>query len=111
MRWPVPGCPVLLARDPEVPVLRRAASFDDALELGSACLGGLTAYAVNPLSGDPAGAMLSVTDLAPEKPTDPALIEGVIDARMRRVQRRPGLPRGSWLRHRRRAGLHGRRHG
>lgn len=86
------GIPVLLARDPEVPVLRRAASFDDALELGSACLGGLTAYAVNPLSGDPAGVMLSVTDLAVEKLTDPALIEGVIDARVRRVQRRPGLP-------------------
>jgi hypothetical protein len=85
------GVPVLLVRDPEMPVLRRAASFDDALEIGSACLGGMTAHAVNPLSAEPAGVVLAVTDLAPEKLLHPALIEGVIDARVRRGQRRPGL--------------------
>nr|WP_294518468.1 hypothetical protein [uncultured Rhodopila sp.] len=85
------GVPVLLVRDPEVPVLRRAASVDDALELGSARLDGMTAYATNPLSGDPAGAVLAVTDLAPEMLMHAALVHGVIDARVRRHQRRPDL--------------------
>jgi hypothetical protein len=87
------GVPVLLARDPEVPVLRRAVSFDDALELGSVRIDGITAYAADPLSGDQTGAVLAVTDLLPEKLMNPALIEGVIDARVRRGQRRPDLRR------------------
>jgi hypothetical protein len=85
------GLPVLLVRDPEVPVLRRAASFDDALEIGAFRLDGLTAYATDSLSGDQSGTMLAVTELAAEKLMHPALIEGVIDARQRRGQRRPGL--------------------
>jgi hypothetical protein len=87
------GVPVLLVRDPEVPVLRRAASFDDALELGSSRLDGMIGYSADPLSENQIGALLAVTDLAPEKLMDPALIEGVIDARIRRGQRRPGLRR------------------
>nr|WP_294546792.1 hypothetical protein [uncultured Rhodopila sp.] len=85
------GVPVLLVRDPDVPVLRRAASFDDALELGTVRLGGLAAYAADPLSGDPPGAVLAVTDRTPETLMDPCLIGGVIDARLRRGQRRAGL--------------------
>jgi hypothetical protein len=85
------GVPILLVRDPEVPVLRRAASFDDALELGSVRLDGLTAYATDPLSADRLGAMLAVTHLDPEMLIDPARFEGVIDARVRRGPRGPGL--------------------
>ena len=83
------GVPVLLVRDPEMPVLRRQASFDDALELGAVRLGGMTALCRGRAVRRSVGAMLAVTDLAPEKLMDPALIEGVIDARMRRGQRRP----------------------
>ncbi len=43
--------------------------------------------------GDQTGAVLAVTDLLPEKLMNPALIEGVIDARVRRGQRRPDLRR------------------
>ena len=85
------GVQVLLVRDPEAPVLRRTASFDDALELGSFRLDGITAYVTNPLSGDRTGALLAVTDLPADTLLDPALIAGVIDARMRRGQRRPDL--------------------
>jgi xanthine dehydrogenase accessory factor len=83
--------PVLLVRDADVPVVRRAASFDDALELGTVRLDGLTAYAADPLSGERSGAVLAVTDRAPETLMDPGLIAGVIDARLRRGQRRPDL--------------------
>jgi xanthine dehydrogenase accessory factor len=86
------GVSVLLVRDPEVPVLRRAVSFDDALELGSFRIDGITAHAANPLCAGQADAMLSVSDLPVETLMDAALIEGVIDARVRRRQPRPDLP-------------------
>jgi xanthine dehydrogenase accessory factor len=87
------GVPVLLVRDPEVPVLRRAASFDDALELGSVRLDGVTGYAAHPLTGSQAHAVLTVTGLPSETLLDPALIDGVIDARVWRGQIRPDLRR------------------
>src|SRR5271166_72133 len=85
------GVAVLLARDPEVPVLRRGMSFDDALERGSFRVDGVTAYAATPPPLVPADAVLAVTALPIQELMDPALIEGVIDARMRRGQHKPDL--------------------
>jgi len=88
------GIRSVLARDPDLPVLRRAMSFDDAVEYGFAELEGLTAYA----SGTPllfaSIGLLSVTIQHPEALLDPNLIEGVIDARMRRHEPKRDL-RGS----------------
>jgi len=88
------GVPVLLVRDPEVPVLRRGMAFDDALEDGSARIDGLTAYAADPAAPARATEILAITDLPPDGLMDPALVAGVIDARLRRVRCRPDL-RGS----------------
>jgi len=85
------GVAVLLARDPEVPVLRRGMSFDDALERGSVRVDGVTAYAASPPPLFPADGVLAVTALPIHKLMNPALIEGVIDARMRRGQHKPDL--------------------
>jgi len=87
----IAGVPVLLVRDPEVPVLRRAASYDDALEDGYVRLDGITAYAANPRSGDQAGTILAVTGLPAETLLDPDLVDGVIDARARRGQQRADM--------------------
>jgi hypothetical protein len=85
------GVPVLLVRDPEVPVLRRGMAFDDALEDGSSRVEGLTAYAADPAAPARATELLAVTDLPPDRLINPALVEGVIDARLRRVHCRPDL--------------------
>ncbi len=85
------GVPVLLVRDPDVPVLRRGMAFDDALEDGSARVEGLTAYAADPAAPARATEILAVTDLPADRLMDPALVEGVIDARPRRAQCRPDL--------------------
>jgi hypothetical protein len=78
------GIRAVLARDLGLPVLRRAMSFDDAIENGFAELDGVTAYAADlPLLRCHLGT-LSVTERRVEELLDPALIEGVIDARMRR---------------------------
>src|SRR5690348_3676438 len=78
------GIAALLVRDLDVPVLRRGLSFDDALELGSAWIDGVTAYAVDgPLDLAP-DILLGVTAQPVRALLDPALIAGVIDARMRR---------------------------
>jgi hypothetical protein len=69
----------LLMRDPQVPVLRRGMSFDDALENGSVRLDGLVAYA-EPASDD---AMVCVTGRALRDLLDEERVGGVIDARMR----------------------------
>ncbi len=81
------GIRTLMARDPDLPVLRRSMSFDDAIESGFAELDGITAYAAcMPLPRAVTG-LLGVTA---ERP-DLALIEGVIDARMRRREQKRDL--------------------
>lgn len=78
------GIRTVLVRDPTLPVLRRSMSFDDAVEYGSVLLDGIVACAADlPLLRGACG-LLSVTARRPEELLDPALIEGVIDARMRR---------------------------
>lgn len=85
------GIPTLLARDLSLPVLRRSMSFDDAIEAGLAELDGITAYAASmPLLRGVAG-VLAVTAERPDLLLDPALIEGVIDARMRRREQKRDL--------------------
>ena len=75
------GIRTMLVRDPEVPVLRRTMSYDDALETGCATLDGVTAKA----SGHPwMGGLLTVSAQDPDTLMDPLLIDGVIDGRMRR---------------------------
>ena len=85
------GLLTLLARDPDVPVLRRAMSYDDALEYGATHLGGVTACAVASPLWTSGGGTLGVTALPAETLLDPALIDGVIDARMRRRDRKSDL--------------------
>jgi xanthine dehydrogenase accessory factor len=81
----------VLVRDAGLPVLRRSMSFDDAVEYGFAELDGVTAYAADlPLLRGPLG-LLSVTDRQAEELLDPMLIEGVIDARMRRREEKRDL--------------------
>ena len=85
------GIRTVLARDPGLPVLRRSMSFDDAIENGFAELDGVTAYAADlPLLRGHLG-LLSVTTRRPEELLDPNLIEGVIDARMRRREAKRDL--------------------
>jgi xanthine dehydrogenase accessory factor len=85
------GIAALLVRDPDVPVLRRGMSFDDALEHGSGWVDGVTAYAVDgPLDMAP-DILLGVTALPVRELLDPTLIAGVIDARMRRRPNNPDL--------------------
>lgn len=82
------GIPAVLVRDREVPVLRRTMSYDDALDSGSVTLDGIAAHA----TGHPwMGGILTVTDQDPDALMDPLLIEGVIDARMRRRADKPDL--------------------
>lgn len=78
------GIRTILARDEGLPVLRRTMSFDDAIENGFAELDGVVAFAEDmpPIQG-PSG-ILSVTVTPVEALLDTNLIEGVIDARMRR---------------------------
>jgi hypothetical protein len=82
------GIRTVLVRDPEVPVLRRTMSYDHALEAGSATLEGITATS----TGHPwFGGLLTVSGHDPNSLIDPLLIEGVIDARMRRRTDKPDL--------------------
>jgi hypothetical protein len=85
------GVPALLVRDPEVPVVRRAASFDDALEDGYVRMHGITAYAANPLSGEQSQTLLAVTSLPPDVLINSSLIEGIVDARVRRGRQRADM--------------------
>ncbi|PPQ35506.1 hypothetical protein [Rhodopila globiformis] len=85
------GIAALLARDSDLPALRRGMSFDDALEHGSAWIDGVTAYAVDgPLDLAP-DIRLGVTALPVRELLDPTLVAGVIDARMRRRPNSPDL--------------------
>ena len=77
------GIAAVMMRDPQTPVLRRGMSFDDALETSSARLDGITAYAVALSASGDMGAILGVTDMHIHELLDPALVGGVIDARMR----------------------------
>ena len=88
------GFNTLLARDPDLPVLRRALSFDDALDFGSARLDGVTGYALDPPFRYAAAGRLGLTTLEPDALLNPALIEGVIDARMHRREEKPDLRGG-----------------
>jgi len=82
------GFRTVLVRDASVPVLRRTMSYDDALDSGSATLEGIIATA----SGHPwLGGLLTVSGQDPDTLMDPLLIEGVIDARMRRRAVKPDL--------------------
>ena len=89
------GWPVVMARDPALPVLRRLMAFDDALHDGEAVLEGLrgraarTMLAVVPLLQ--AGNVVPVTDMAPDDLLCLGLVRGVIDARMRRHERKADL--------------------
>ncbi|KAA5613635.1 hypothetical protein [Rhodovastum atsumiense] len=89
------GYPTVLARDAAVPVLRRAMSFDDALEFGAIELAGVHAraaldtLALARLLQD--GRFLPVTALPPDDLLCLGLVRGVIDARMRRHQPKADL--------------------
>src|SRR5690349_7567920 len=76
------GIAVLLVRDSDVPVLRRGMSFDDAVEHGSAWVDGVTAYAVDGPLGLSPDILVGITTLQVRDLLDPALVAGVIDARM-----------------------------
>lgn len=78
------GIRTILARDDGVPVLRRTMSFDDAVEDGFAELDGVFAFAEDMPSFRAGTGLLSVTAGPFDGLLDAALIEGVIDARMRR---------------------------
>jgi xanthine dehydrogenase accessory factor len=85
------GIRTVLVRDPKVPVLRRTMSYDAALDTGSATLEGITAAQ----TGHPwLGGLLAVSSQDPDMLMDPLLVEGVIDARMRRRAEKSDL-RGS----------------
>src|SRR5690349_10711793 len=88
------GLAALLVRDSEVPVLRRGMSFDDAVEHGTAWVEGVMAYGVDGPQDMAPDMLLGVTAQRVRDLLDPALIAGVIDARMRRRPNNPDL-RGS----------------
>jgi hypothetical protein len=79
----VAGIRTLLVRDLGLPVLRRGMSFDDAVEQGFAELDGVTAYAADTAMVLGSVTSLRVTAQHHAALIDPAVIEGVIDARMR----------------------------
>lgn len=85
------GIWTIMARDPDVPVLRRAMSFDDAVEYGAATVDGITAHAADLPTLRGAAGLLGVTTRRPAELMDPDLIDGVIDGRMRRREQKPDL--------------------
>jgi xanthine dehydrogenase accessory factor len=88
------GIMALLVRDPDVPVLHRGMSFDDALEQGFVRVEGVTAYAAHDPLRISLDAFLNVTALPVDDLMSGALIAGVIDARMRRLPHNPDLRGG-----------------
>ncbi len=85
------GIRAVLVRDPDAPVLRRGMSFDDAIEQGWARLDGLIACATDLPLQDLGPSLLAVTDTPHGLLLTPALIDGIIDARMHRHGIKPSL--------------------
>jgi hypothetical protein len=89
------GWSAVLARDPVIPVLRRRMAFDDALVRGETELAGLRARgAVSMLSVMQVlhdGGLLAVTDIPADDLLCLGLVRGVVDARMRRHERKADL--------------------
>jgi len=91
----VAGWSVVMARDTKLPVLRRRMAFDDALEQGEAELAGVRARGAGSMLGVmqllQGGDVVPVTDMPPDDLLCLGLVRGVVDARMRRHERKADL--------------------
>lgn len=91
----IAGWSVVMARDAAVPVLRRRMAFDDALAHGAAELAGVRARGAGSMLGVMqllhSAEFLPVTDIPPDDLLCLGLVRGVVDARMRRHERKADL--------------------
>jgi hypothetical protein len=91
----VAGWSVVMARDDKFPALRRRMAFDDALEAGSAELGGVRARGADSMLGVvqllQSGDVVPVTDIPPDDLLCLGLVRGVVDSRLRRHERHADL--------------------
>ncbi len=91
----VAGWLVVIARDSKVPVLRREMAFDDALEYGETELAGVPARGAATMLEVAqllrAGEAVPVTDMPPDDLLCLGLVRGVVDARLRRDERKADL--------------------